>query len=83
MKGSEFKTIRNRLGLTQEEIAEVLGLSGKKTVSNIETDFRNAGKLIVVILRFLDGLPKPKSMEIVKRLKDIGEAYDFEVKRKR
>lgn len=44
MKGAEFKAIREQLDLTQSELAEVLCLSGKTAVSNIETGFRNPSK---------------------------------------
>ena len=64
MKGSEFKKIREDLGLTQEALAEVLCLSGKKAVSNIETEFRKSSLLIRVLMRVLASLPQKKSKEL-------------------
>ncbi len=64
MKGLEFKALREQLDLTQEELAEVLCLSGKKTISNIETEFRNASLLLVVLMRLFTELPQKKSKEL-------------------
>lgn len=64
MKGAEFKAMRESLGLTQDELAEVLCLSGKQAVSNIETGFRNPSPLAFVLLKLLSDLPKKKSQEL-------------------
>ena len=64
MKGLEFKTIREELGLTQEELSEILCLSGKKVVSNIEREVRNPSLLTVVLMRLLAGLSQKKSKEL-------------------
>lgn len=64
MNGIEFKTIREQLGLTQEELSDVLCLSGKKVVSNIERGVRNPSLLAVVIMRLLSDLPKKRSKEL-------------------
>lgn len=64
MRGLEFKTIREQLGLTQDELSEVLCLSGKKVVSNIEREVRNPSLLTIVLLRLLAGLPQKKSKEL-------------------
>ena len=64
MKGTEFKIMREELGLTQEALAEVLCLSGKKAVSNIETGFRNPSLLVLVLMRVLSSLPQKKSKEL-------------------
>lgn len=66
MRGSEFKDIRDELGLTQDELAEVLCLSGKVAISNIETGFRNPSLLTIVLMRVLSGLTKNRSKEFQK-----------------
>lgn len=73
MKGQEFKNIRTRLGLTQEELADVLGLSGKKAVGNIETDFRQPSVLIIVVMLFLDSLENNKARTMMRRFVELGE----------
>ncbi len=82
MRGLEFKTIREQLGLTQDELSEILCLSGKKVVSNIEREVRNPSKLSAVLLRYLDKLPKVKSNELQTRLKLLSKQYDLEMKKK-
>lgn len=64
MKGTEFKTMRKQLGLTQEELSEVLCLSGKNVISNIEQGIRNPSMLSIVLMRLLAELPQKKSKEL-------------------
>lgn len=64
MKGTEFKKIREQLDLTQEELAEVLCLSSKTAISNIETGFRNPSLLTTVLMRLLSDLPLKRSKEL-------------------
>jgi len=64
MKGAEFKKIREQLELTQEEIAYILCLSGKKVVSNIEREVRNPSLLTAVLMRLLSDLPLKRSKEL-------------------
>lgn len=64
MKGLEFKTIREELGLTQDELSQILCLSGKKVVSNIEREVRNPSLLTVVLMRLLVGVSQKKSKEL-------------------
>lgn len=69
MSSAKFKKIRENLELTQEEIAQVLGLSGKKAVSNIETGVRNPSKLALAIMEILNELSPRKSKELIELLK--------------
>lgn len=64
MNGSQFKGIRERLKLSQEELATVLCLSGKQAVSNIETGFRNPSKLSAVLMLVFDSLSDAKFKEL-------------------
>jgi DNA-binding transcriptional regulator YiaG len=65
----EFKSVRERLGLSQEELAQVLGLAGKKVVSNIETNVRNPSKLTMVIMSILDEALPRKAKELIELLR--------------
>jgi DNA-binding transcriptional regulator YiaG len=69
MKGEEVRRIRERLGLSREEFAEVFGLSGYRTVMNIETDFRRPSKLTIILLRVLDSLSESKALVILDLLR--------------
>lgn len=71
MKGQEFQRIRNGLELTQDELAQVLGFSGKHAISNIETEFRKPSVLVAALMLLLDELPVPKAQNLVSRLKEL------------
>lgn len=64
MTGKQFKAAREKLELSQDQLAQILGLSGKQAVSNIETGLRNAGKLAASVLQLLVELPEKRSKEI-------------------
>ncbi|MEZ4872623.1 MAG: hypothetical protein R2827_10405 [Bdellovibrionales bacterium] len=69
MDGDEVKRIREKLGMTREEFAEFLCLSGYRTMMNIETDFRQPSKLAIRLLRYLDGQQKKKVAEFIEEFK--------------
>lgn len=71
MNGSEFKMIRQQLGLTQEELSEVLCLAGKKVISNIENGTRNPSLLTIVLMHLLQRLPLKRSKELQQSLISI------------
>ena len=62
---SELKRIRLKLGMTQEQLAELLGMSSKNTICNIEVGTRNPGDLVGIILGVLDDLPEKKAKELI------------------
>ncbi len=72
MKADEFKRIRMKLEMNQEQFAELLGLSGFKAVSNIETGVRNPSRLTAIILGVLDSLPKREAEELVELMQKHG-----------
>lgn len=76
MRGSEFKAIREKLDLTQDELADILCLSGKQVVSNIETEYRNASKLSTVLMKVFIALPEKQSLELRRQLKSFGEGFE-------
>ena len=64
MTPADFKAIREQLGLSQSELALVLGLSGRQAVSNIETGIRNPGKLMGAVMEAFVMLPERRSKEL-------------------
>lgn len=72
MKGSDFKKVREELGLSQDQLACLLGLSGKQAVSNIETGLRNPSPLVATILLVLLELPEKRSKELQSLLLSVG-----------
>jgi DNA-binding XRE family transcriptional regulator len=65
MTSEEFRRVRLKLEMTQDQFAELLGMSGKQAISNIETGLRNPGSLTGLILGVLDSLSKRKAEELV------------------
>jgi DNA-binding transcriptional regulator YiaG len=72
MKADEFRRIRTKFEMNQDDFSDLLGLSGKKVVSSIETGARNPSKLTAIILGVLDGLPKRKAKELVELMLEQG-----------
>lgn len=64
MSPKRFSEIREKLGLTQGEISEILGLAGRKPVSHYETGFRKPGDLVAALMELFDSLPEKKSLEL-------------------
>lgn len=70
MNADKFKAIREKIGLTQEELAKLLGLSGRKPVSHFETGFRKPSPLIQAIMSLLDSLSERKAAELIEILNE-------------
>ncbi|MBS1958978.1 MAG: helix-turn-helix transcriptional regulator [Bdellovibrionales bacterium] len=68
MDAKQFKEIRSKLDLSQEEMAVLLELSGKTAVSNIETGLRNSGKFSAKFLRYLDSMKFEKAHKVIKEI---------------
>lgn len=64
MNPADIKATRLRLGLTQESMAEALGIA-KLTMSQYETGFRKPGPTALIFLIVIDSLPKKKSLELI------------------
>jgi len=64
----EFKNAREKLGLTQKELAHLLGFGTEQGVKNIEGGHRRPGKLIIKLLRYLISLPEKKASNLIEEL---------------
>ena len=64
MSPSEIKSTRERLGLTQESMAEALGVA-KLTMSQYETGFRRPGPTALILLIVVGSLSKKKALELI------------------
>lgn len=74
MKGSEVRRIREKFGLSRDEFAQTFGLSGYRTVMNIETDFRRPSQLTIILLRTLDSIAISKAraiLDLLRRHSDV------------
>ena len=70
MNSAKFKVIREKLGLTQEELSDMLGLSGRKPISHFETGFRKPSPVIQSIMSLLDSLSERKAADLVELLNE-------------
>lgn len=68
MEAEEVRRIREKLEMTREEFADLLCLSGYRTMMNIETGFRKPAKFTIRVLRYIDSLSKPKAKDFIKEL---------------
>ena len=72
MKPKEFREIREKLGLTQKELADIFGLSGYIPVNHYESGFRNPSSLTAALMRIFNDWPEKKSVELREELKKRG-----------
>lgn len=75
MSPKQFKEIREQLGLTQPELARLLGLSGKAPISHFEIGFRTPSPLISAVMTYLESLPERKASAFIEEFqRHIDEA---------
>lgn len=65
MSPKQFKETREQLGLTQPELANLLGLSGKAPISHFETGFRTPSPLISAVMSYLGSLSERKAQDFI------------------
>ena len=82
MSPAKLKEIREKLSLTQEELSDVFGLSGRKPISHFETGFRTPSPLIAAIMSILDSLSERKAADLVELLQDHVKRVRASKKRK-
>lgn len=69
MKELDIRSIREDFGMTREEFAELLCLSGYNAMMNIENGYRNPSKFTARFLRYLSSLPRQKALVLIEELK--------------
>ncbi len=69
MKKIDIREIREDLGMTREEFAELLCLSSYNSMMNVENGYRNPGKLTIRLLRYICSLPKAKAKDFIEEFK--------------
>lgn len=68
MEADEIKRIREKLGLSRDDLAQLLCI-GYRSLMHVELGTRNPSKLAVRLLRYLDSLPKAKALALIEELK--------------
>ena len=80
MSPKQFKLVRQYLNLSQEELAEALGLS-RMSISQYETGFRKPGSTVLVLMYVFEALPKRKALELFQLLCSSARNVDHKPKR--
>lgn len=70
MSPDQIKKIREKVGLTQTELAEILGVSGKVPISHYETGFRSPSLLTLAFLSLLNSLPEKKANDLIELIRE-------------
>lgn len=66
MTGDDIRTARKQLGLTQKQLAEVIGMTDKSYISKLESGAVNLGRTSQRLLQaYLDGY-RPKDWPVKK-----------------
>jgi DNA-binding transcriptional regulator YiaG len=79
MSPADIKATRVRLGLTQELMAEALGVA-KLTMSQYETGFRKPGPTALILLMVVDSLSKKKALELIELFRRAAQRFGPERK---
>lgn len=80
MSPNRVKDVRMQLGLTQEQLAEALGIA-KLTMSQYETGFRKPGPTVLILLTVLASLPAKKALDLIELLNKAAKSLGLERKR--
>ncbi len=68
MSPSKFKRIREKLGLSQEELAQTFGIV-TRAIDHYETGFRNPSALIAALMNIFDNLSDRDAKGLIKLIK--------------
>lgn len=79
MSPDQIKEVRTQLGLTQEEMADALGIA-KLTMSQYETGFRKPGPTVLILLTVLGSLSKKKALELIEILNQAAKTLGLKRK---
>ena len=79
MSPAEIKSTRERLGLTQESMAEAFGVA-KLTMSQYETGFRQPGPTALILLMVVDSLSNKKALALIALLRKAAKKFGPERK---
>lgn len=68
MNPKRFKEIRQQLGLTQEEMSQLLGVADKTVINRYEAGSRSPSKLAEAILEMLSEMTGKEAQVFMERL---------------
>lgn len=79
MSPKDIKNLRTKLGLTQKDMAEALGVA-KLTISHYETGFRTPGPTLLILFMVLDSFSKKSALELLGYFKTEARKIDSNLK---
>lgn len=65
MDGEAIRKVRDNLGMSRDEFAALLCLSGYQSIMNIETGFRKPNKLAIRLIRYLESIPMKRAKAFI------------------
>jgi len=68
----DVQNLREKLGLSQEELADALGLAGKNVVSRWETGERKPSEALRRLFLIWLGLPAPEARRLLEKFRSYG-----------
>jgi DNA-binding transcriptional regulator YiaG len=71
VKSADYAAIRKRWGLTQEQMAMLMEVSGKLVISHYERGFRSPSAVIRKLYRLLDELPEHEARTLMRWLEEF------------
>jgi len=73
MSNQEIFSLRKKLGLSQEELAEALGLEGRGSVYRWEAGLRAPNEPLRRLFCYLDELPQDGARQLLEELAKYGK----------
>ena len=73
MSAKNVKRLRERLGLSQEDLARALGLHGKGAIYRWEDGLRKPGETLRRLICYLNDLPIGEAQKLLETLKAYGK----------
>lgn len=72
MSAKEVLKLRQKLEITQEELANALGLHGKEVICRWETGTREPNEALQRLFRYLNEATRAEAERIIKRFSEYG-----------
>ena len=70
MAGKAILQLREKLGLSQEDLAQALGVQGRLTVYRWETGSRKPSEIIRRLILLLNDLPEREAKKLLHRIQE-------------
>ena len=72
MANKEILSLRNKIGLSQKQLAQALGLESAGTIYRWENGLRAPNEALRRIFCYLDDLPEEKARKVIEKISEYG-----------